>query len=370
LAKNHFLRETERARAAFWTRMRTHAAVVAALCLATACEKDPRSEPPLEPIVIAPPRTAPRIEPPAISARVEPAPAIVDRTVPSSPPADPPRPVANGDLPVPPSIEPKAYAAWLKALPRPQQRQIAAFCNKHRKDFADTCGGIGPLHIPYPPYIRAREGGRQSLFASAEEWSASLSSAQQRYIARECPGGEDQASSDLCGDNTPLVVAFDNQPIELTRGAHFAFQAGAPIATDWPTATTPWIAFDANGDGTIDRGAELFGSDTVLPGGRTAVNGFAALAALDANHDGAIDAADPQFAQLVLWADRDADGKSSTGELAALSTTIVSISLGYTVDARCDARGNCEGERATLTWRDPQGALHTGTVVDVYLPRR
>jgi hypothetical protein len=376
LPKNHFLRETEHPAAAFVMRMRTtHAAVIAALCLAPACEKDPRSEPSPEPIVVAPPKTAPapkvEVPRPAISARVETVPAIVEPTRTAPPPR--PLPVASGDLPVPPSVEPKAYAAWLKALPKPQQRQIAKFCTKHRTDFQESCGGIGPLHIPYPPFLRARApqpGDLRSLFASSEEWSASLTSAQKRYIDRECTGGEGRDSSALCGDNTPLVVAFDSQPIEFTRGASFAFQAGAPTATDWPTATTPWIAFDANGDGTIDRGSELFGSETVLPGGTTAVNGFVALAALDANHDGAIDAMDPQFAKLVLWADRDADGKSSTGELAALSTTIVSISLAAKLDARCDARGNCEGERATLTWRDARGALHTGTVVDVYLPLR
>ena len=353
----------------------THAAVIAALCTVSACEKDPRSEPSPEPIVIGSPKAAPAPKPdapkPAISARVETVPTIVARTVPPDQPRPPP--VANGDLPVPPSVEPKAYAEWLAALPKSQQRQIAKFCKKHRTDFEQSCGGIGPLHIPYPPYMRARApqpGDLRSLFASSEEWTASLTSAQQRYIDRECSGGEDQPSSDLCGDNTPLVVAFEGQPIEFTRGATFAFHGGAPTATDWPTATTPWIAFDANSDGVIDRGSELFGSDTVLPDGGTAVNGFVALAALDANGDGAIDAMDPQFAKLVLWADRDADGKSATGELSALSTTIVSISLAAKVDARCDARANCEGERATLTWRDAQGALHTGAVVDVYLPRR
>lgn len=363
----------------------THAAVIAALCTVAACEKDPRSsEPSPERIAVAPPRTpataANRVVPPparpAIAARIAVAPEA--RTVAPTEPTreaastDEPAPLRLDDngLPIPPSIEPKAYAAWLKALPKAQQRKITAFCKKHRKDFEDACGGIGPLHIPYPPYIRARVGGRQSLFASVEEWNASLCGAQQRYIDLECPLGEDQASSDLCGDNTPLVVAFDNQPIEFTTGTSFAFQAGAPTATDWPTATTPWIAFDANGDGTIDRGAELFGSDTILPGGASAANGFIALAALDANHDNVIDAADPLFAKLVLWADRDADGRSGAGELTALATTIVSISLANSAEARCDARGNCEGERAALVWRDAQGTRRTGTVVDVYLPRR
>ncbi len=344
----------------------TYALVIAGL--AAACEKDPRTEPLPEPIVVTAPKTAPAPPKPAISVQVEPPttlappPVARRRTI-----------IPNGNLPVPLSVEPKSYAAWLSRLSKAEQLQVAAYCKKHRRDYQDTCGGIGPLHIPYPPYMRAREpgpGDLQSLYGSVEEWTASLSTAQRRYIDRECPGGEDQETSALCGDNTPLVVAFDNQPIEFTRGAAFAFHGGAPAATDWPTATTPWIALDANGDGVIDRGAELFGSDTVLPGGATAANGFSALEALDANHDGVIDATDPMFAALVLWSDRDADGRSSSRELAPLAQRIVSITLAATLETRCDARGNCEGERSSVTWRDAQGALHTGSVVDVYLPRR
>lgn len=273
-------------------------------------------------------------------------------------------------LPLPPSLEPKVYAAWLAALPKHYQRQIAAFCQQHRQDLQEPCGGIGPLHIPYPPFLRASRNAPKSLFASVEEWTASLTSAQSRYISRECAGGEDRDSSDLCGDNTPLVVALEDQPIEFTTGTHFAFRTGTSTATDWPTASTPWIALDRNADGVIDHGGELFGSDTVLATGAPAPNGFVALAALDANHDGVIDAADPAFGSLVLWADRDADGTSSPGELAPLSAKIVSISLANAVQPRCDARGNCEGERSALTWRDGAGTLHTGSVVDVYLPRR
>jgi hypothetical protein len=207
-------------------------------------------------------------------------------------------------------------------------------------------------------------------FASVEDWQASLTRAQNRYIETECDGGEDRPSSALCGDNTPLVVAFAGEPVQFTTGGSFAFLAGRPVASDWPTAATPWIALDRDGDGAITSGAELFGSGTVLPGGDHAVNGFAALAALDGNHDGVIDERDPAYASLVLWADRDGDRKSDASELAPLSRTIVSISLSDRLDARCDDRRNCEGERAALTWRDETGVLHHGAVIDVYLPSR
>jgi hypothetical protein len=173
------------------------------------------------------------------------------------------------------------------------------------------------------------------------------------------------------GTGTPLVVAFAGEPVTFTQGGGaFAFSAGVRTPSDWPTATTPWIALDRDGDGAITSGAELFGSSTVLPDGRTARNGFEALAALDANHDGVIDARDPMFASLLLWSDRDGNRTSSPDELVPLASRVVSISLDDRVVVRCDGRNNCERERAQLRWRDDAGAMHDGAVIDIYLPAR
>ena len=170
---------------------------------------------------------------------------------------------------------------------------------------------------------------------------------------------------------TPLVVAFESQPIDFAPagGESFAFVPGAPAATDWPTAVTPWIALDLDGDGRIASGAELFGSSTVLPGGGRASNGFVALAALDSNGDGVLDASDPMFGKLVLWSDGNGDHRSSPDELRPLSGVVTKIPLTFTRDARCNERDDCEGERGTLHWRDPAGVDHVGAVVDVYIPR-
>ena len=190
--------------------------------------------------------------------------------------------------------------------------------------------------------VHARDPAAQEL--------ASLSTADRSRVAGYC---KTEFTPPSC--ETPLVVAFDNQPVDF--------------ATDWPTAATPWIALDRDGDGAITSRAELFGSSTVLPGGEHARNGFAALAALDANGDGVIDARDPMFGRLVLWTDRDGDHRSSPAELQPLSATVESISLSSTLDPRCNAQGDCEGERASLRWRDAAGVEHAGTVVDVYLPK-
>ena len=164
---------------------------------------------------------------------------------------------------------------------------------------------------------------------------------------------------------TPLVIAFDDRPVEFAPDQRFAYSPGHPVATDWPTTSTPWLAMDRDGNGVIESGAELFGDSTVLADGTTARHGFAALAALDANRDAVIDHADPAFQALRLWADRDRDGRGTPDELVTLASVVVSISLDYRVDERCDARGNCERERASITWRGHAG-LRRGSVIDIY----
>ncbi len=275
--------------------------------------------------------------------------------------------------PLPASDEPKAYAAWLHALPRADRRRVETYCAANPVSYRKVCGGIGGMHIPYPPFevrvFRTRPGDPRSWFASWHDWKRALTGSQRRFYERECLHGEDSPSNDLCGDNTPLVVVFGAEPVRFTAGGTFAFVPGTPDETDWPTPATPWLALDRDGDGAITSGAELFGSATVLGAGATAANGFEALAELDVNHDGQLDARDPAFASLLLWSDRDGDQHSSPGELAPAHVHVLRISLEAHRVPRCDARRNCEGERAAITWRDATGD-HDGSIVDVYLPRR
>jgi len=171
---------------------------------------------------------------------------------------------------------------------------------------------------------------------------------------------------------TPLVLAFDDAPVQyLTDTGRATFdlstaQDGSAVRTDWPTAATPWLALDRDGDGRISSGRELFGSATRV-GERSASNGFEALAALDSNRDRVIDRRDPAFERLLVWSDRDGDRESTAGELRSLASHgVVRIELGFGVDPRCDGRGNCEVERAALVWRD-HGRAARGSVVDVHL---
>ena len=267
-----------------------------------------------------------------------------------------------------------AYKPWLRSLGRRQRARVIRFCRAHPVEYEPVCNGIGPLAIPVPPSLvpekvepgTPRVSLRDAL-KSHDQWRASLTAQQRRYVDYHCRK-EDLMYSTLCGA-TPLVVAFDGQPVEFTTGGSFAFLPGDPMASDWPTATTPWIARDLDGDRRITSGAELFGSNTRLPDGTAARNGFVALAPLDDNHDGVIDATDAAFGALLLWSDRDGDRQSTPDELVPLASRVVSITLENELAIRCDARTNCERERSAMQWRDADG-VHAGSVVDVYLPRR
>ncbi|MCB9567042.1 MAG: calcium-binding protein [Myxococcales bacterium] len=172
---------------------------------------------------------------------------------------------------------------------------------------------------------------------------------------------------DAC--NTPLVLAFDGAAVEYRSAgpATFPIASEACVDTDWPTAATPWLALDRDRSGAIEGGHELFGTG-VIEGGRRASDGFTALAPLDSDGDGVISASDERFGELLVWADEDGDRRSSAWELQPLSAYgVLAIDLGYAIDRRCDARGNCEVQRASFVYADGHGGERRGDVVDVHL---
>lgn len=173
---------------------------------------------------------------------------------------------------------------------------------------------------------------------------------------------------------TPLVLQFKAkdsvqfQPDDgLSQFDLSPARDGSGQRTDWPSAATPWLAMDRDGNGRIDSGRELFGSATLIQG-HPAPQGFAALAALDVNKDRVIDKQDPDFKRLLAWTDSNADRRSQGHELHTVTALgITAISLDYQLQARCDARGNCERERAKLQFVDADGQAQQGAVIDVYL---
>jgi len=169
-----------------------------------------------------------------------------------------------------------------------------------------------------------------------------------------------QVSDRVFAKLTPLALDLNGDGVRavgVQPGVVFDIDAdGKRESTGWLSGSDAWLALDLNRNGLIDDGSELFGSGTRLPDGTKATDGFAALRALDANADRMIDARDAAFADLRVWRDGNADGKTQPGELAPLSSLgIQSLSLDATPAARLD-HGNWFGLLGSYTTTD--GATH------------
>ena len=115
---------------------------------------------------------------------------------------------------------------------------------------------------------------------------------------------------DLLGDGIDLIP-LANSPVMFDMTGTGQLH---PMA--WVGDTDGFLCRDLNGNGRIDSGRELFSEYTSA----TAATGLQALAQLDSNKDGRLDAQDPDFARLLVWQDTNANGLSEPAELRALAS--------------------------------------------------
>ncbi|MDB0574025.1 hypothetical protein LBW59_25185, partial [Ralstonia solanacearum] len=107
-------------------------------------------------------------------------------------------------------------------------------------------------------------------------------------------------------------------------------------------------------DGPVTGGAQLFGDARALPNGTLAANGFQALAPLDTNGDGHVDAKDTGFDKLAVWTDANQDGIEQADEVLLLSQLgIKDIDLTSEVSAFQNiGGGNMVTGKVKITWAD------------------
>lgn len=151
-----------------------------------------------------------------------------------------------------------------------------------------------------------------------------------------------------CCCTTPILLDLAGDGISLTapeEGVSFELADGQIGPWSWTHAGSDdaWLVLDRTMNGVIDDGIEMFSSSAPQPHPAPGKqrNGYAALADLDRDGDGWVNASEAMFDALRLWQDSDHDGRSDPAELLRLSDLgIESLSVKYRDVRRPDGRGN------------------------------
>jgi hypothetical protein len=169
--------------------------------------------------------------------------------------------------------------------------------------------------------------------------------AEQLFRTWVCQTPEEEAGGGDGGGGggDPLILDLDGDGVRISspaRGVNFALGVSALRRTGWlADPDDGFLAIDHNGNGSIDNGRELLGDMSWTADSINENNGLLSLARYDAsnlggNGDGRIDAQDAVFGALVVWRDRDLDGRTDEGELSSLPDLgIESIALDYVTDS-------------------------------------
>jgi hypothetical protein len=117
---------------------------------------------------------------------------------------------------------------------------------------------------------------------------------------------------------------------------------GISEMVSWPEAdaNVAFLARDTNGDGRINSGKELLGSATYAD----VHNGCNALLTMfkrsGAELSGSVHAGHELYDQLMLWSDRNRNGRTDPGELTPARELFTSIGLGFRKVRWADSHGN------------------------------
>ena len=170
--------------------------------------------------------------------------------------------------------------------------------------------GVGGTYYAYSSYSEyestAFAGSGTVVTSDGREINFGISVAMSRSFSQTFENQVDFGEAQL---KDPLVINLDVNAAEISDQKFF-FDIDADGEQDEISMLGPhsgYLALDHNGDGVINDGSELFGTESG--------NGFADLAAFDEDGNGWIDEADAVFDRLKIWV-MDADGSSRLYSLA------------------------------------------------------
>jgi len=181
---------------------------------------------------------------------------------------------------------------------------------------------------------------------------------------------------------SPLALDLDGNGIELSStasGVHFGFDGGNyKAATGWLNPNDGFLVYDANQNGGIDNGTELFGSSTAngfdilsFYDGRSGGNYYTdpSGGAIDYSQvNGVIDANDPIYNHLQVWRDLNQDGVSQANELMSLADAgITQINLSFHApDADTELNAELSGNQIRQVGSFGKQDGSSSTIADVW----
>ncbi|MBT4812705.1 MAG: hypothetical protein HON73_12880, partial [Thiotrichales bacterium] len=178
-------------------------------------------------------------------------------------------------------------------------------------DYSYGTGGSGSVH-PYDSYISWTVQSTGAYYVVVKPLNQGRTGDYVLNVSirptESSTGLIDPIALDLDEDGIELTTVDSNNLFEMTPD-------GSMVPSNWLSADDGFLVLDQNQNGEIDDVTELF-SEYFQPGIKT---GIGALATLDENSDGVIDANDQQFSQLKIWQDHNQDGVSGEGELASIA---------------------------------------------------
>ncbi|MBP2296082.1 hypothetical protein [Azospirillum rugosum] len=148
----------------------------------------------------------------------------------------------------------------------------------------------------------------------------------------------------------------------LSDGVHFDVTGdGVADQTGWIGTGNALLVRDENRNGRIDDARELVSEQF----GKGFGSSLEALASLDDNHDGRIDAADLSFATLKVWQDANTDGVSQAGELRTLTEAGVRSIAATGTPSDATVAGNRILGTTSVTMADGSAHMAAGVAFDV-----